>query len=135
MTTANEAKEAIYERFLTGFNGVPRERIAFDNEEPKTKGTSWVRLVVRGLGRGQDTLGKKPNRSFQSKASVFVQVYVVANTGVQVSDDLAKEAADLYEGESFSGLDFNEASINEIGPDGKWYQTQVEAEFSYYETK
>lgn len=136
MTTLNEAKEAVYARFAANFTGMTADRIAFDNEEFNEPGTGdWVRLSVRSTGRLQDTLGKSGNRRFRSTASVFVQVYTEANTGVKQSDTLAKEAADIFEGVSFGGLDFTAAVIRETGPDGKWYQTLVEAEFDYDEIK
>ncbi len=136
MTTLNEAKEAIYLRFTGNFTGVALAQIAFDNEELEEPATSdWVRLTVRGTGREQETLGKVGNRRFRSHASVFVQVYTEVNTGVQQGDALAKEAADIFEGVSFSGLDFQAADVRETGPDGKWYQHIVEAEFDYDEIK
>lgn len=137
MTTLNEAKEAIYERFVSLYTGVPSDRITFDNEEFEAgDGTDpWVRLAVRGIIRNQDTLGRKTNRRFRALASTFVQVYTEANIGVQQSDVLAQEAGDIFEGESFSGLDFRSAIIQETGPDGKWYQSVVEIEFNYDEIK
>ncbi len=136
MTTLNEAKEAAYQQFISNYNGVPLERIVFDDEAPPDdKGGSWVRVSVKNRGRKQETMGKKTNRRFKSAASVFVQVYTETDKGVKQSDTLATEAADVFEGESFSGLDFREAVIRETGPDGKWYQELVEAEFDYYEIK
>lgn len=136
MTTLNEAKEAIYLRFTDNFTGVTADRIAFDNEEFNTPDSgAWVRLVIRGLGRIQETLGKVGNRRFRTAAMVLVQVYTEVDTGVQQSDTLAKEAADIFEGVSFSGLDFQSAVIRETGPDGKWYQSVVESEFDYQEIK
>lgn len=137
MTTLNEAKEAIYERFVALYTGVPLNRITFDNEEFEAGDGNdpWVRVSVRGLSREQESLGRKTNRRFRSFASTFVQVYTEANTGVQISDNLATEAGNVFEGESFSGLDFLSAVIQETGPDGKWYQNLVEVEFSYDEIK
>lgn len=137
MTTSNEAKEAVYARFVANYTGVDVDtNLALDNEEfDEPEAAPWVRLTVRGLGRAQNTLGRSGNRRFRSRGLVFVQVYVPANTGVQQSDSLAKEAADLFEGVSFSGLDFRAADIQETGPDGKWFQTVVEAEFDYDEIK
>ena len=136
MTTANEAKEAIYQRFVDNFTGVTADRITFDNEEFEEPDTgAWVRLTVRGLGRAQNTLGKLGNRRFRATASLFVQVYTETNTGVKQSDTLTKEAADIYEGVSFSGLDFNSVEVNETGPEDKWYQSVVEAQFDYDEIK
>ena len=136
MTTLSAAKEAVYQRFVDNYTGVALDRITFDNEdfdEPDTG--NWVRLVVRNIGRAQDTLGKAGNRRFRSGATVFVQVYTEANTGVQQSDTLADEAAKIFEGVSFSGLDFRSAMVRETGPDGKWYQSVVEAPFEYDEIR
>ena len=136
MTTLSEAKEAVYQRFVDNYTGVTLDRIDFDNEDFKEPDTGdWVRLVVRSAARFQDTLGKSGNRKFRSMASVFVQVYTEANTGVKQSDTLATEAADIFEGVSFSGLDFRSAVVRETGPDGKWYQSVVEVEFDYEEIK
>lgn len=136
MTTSNEAKEAIYARFTAQFTGVAADRIAFDNEDIKSpKDEPWVRLVVRHLGRDQNTLGRAGNRRFRASALVLIQVYTVAGTGTKQSDELAKEAADIFEGVSFSGLDFRSATARETGPDGKWYQQVVEAPFDYDEIK
>jgi len=136
MTTLTEAKEAVYLRFTSNFTGVALDRIFFDNEEGEIPDTGdWVRLVVRSTARTQNTLGGVGNRRFRSTASVFVQVYTQANTGVKQSDILTKEAADIFEGVSFSGLDFQSAVIRETGPTGKWYQSVVEAEFEYDEIK
>lgn len=136
MTTLNEAKEAVYLRFTDNFTGVTADRIALDNEEfnAPSAGT-WVRLTVRSIARAQDTLGKVGNRRFRSTATVFVQVYTETNTGIQQSDALAKEAADIFEGVSFSGLDFRSATSRETGPDGRWYQAVVEAEFDFDEIR
>jgi len=136
MTTPNEAKEAVYLRFTSNFTGVTADRIALDNEEFDEPDTgAWVRLVVRTGPRAQDTLGKTGNRRFRTTNTVFVQVYTETDTGVKSGDTLAKEAADLFEGVSFSGLDFQAAQTRETGPTGKWYQHLVEAEFDYDEIK
>ena len=136
MTTLNEATEAIYDRFLTNFTGLSTDRINLDNEDFREPSSgAWVRLTVRGGPRTQETLGRKTNRRFRTAATVAVQVYVEADTGVKLSQDLAKEAADIFEGESFSGLDFFTVDTRRTGPTGRWYQTLVEAEFDFDEIK
>ena len=136
MTSLNDAKEAVYARFLAQYTGVTADRITFDNENFETPVTgSWVRLTVRNISRAQSTLGKKTNRRFRAQAIVFVQVYTEADTGVKLSGELAEEAQGIFEGESFSGLDFQSVTINETGPDGKWYQSIAEAPFSYDQIK
>lgn len=136
MTQLNEAKEAVYVRFVTMFTGVTSDRMAFDNEEFNQPETGdWVRLVVRSTARTQETLGQVGNRRFRATASVFVQVYTQVDTGVKQSDVLAKAAADVFDAVSFSGLDFQSAIVRETGPSGRWYQSVVEAEFDYDEIK
>lgn len=136
MTTLNEAREACYLRFTTLFTGVAAARIAFDNEEfDEPLDGNWVRLVVRSFVRAQDTLGKAGNRKFRSTASVLLQVYALTNTGVKQLDLLAEEAKNVFEGVSFSGLDFLAGDIRETGPDGKWNQYVVEIEFDFDEIK
>ncbi|MEE8608998.1 MAG: hypothetical protein V3S55_15445 [Nitrospiraceae bacterium] len=136
MTTLNQAREAVYSRFIAQFTGT--SNIVFDNEAPPFDTnvvTEWVRLAVRNIERAQDTIGVVGNRRYRSGALVFVQVYTRSDTGVQQSDTLTIEVVDIFEGVSFSGLDFNEAISKEIGPDGKWYQAVVEAQFDYDEIK
>jgi hypothetical protein len=136
MTTLNAAREAVYARFVANFAGTAN--LVFDNEEPGfdvDAVTAWVRLSVRGIVRSQDTLGAAGNRKFRATASAFVQVYTKSDTGVQQSDALAKEAADIFDAVGFGGLDFNAAQFKETGPDGKWYQQVVECPFDYDEIK
>ena len=131
MTVPLAAVEAIYQRFIA--SGIVAN-VVLDNEDIKFE-SAWARLVVRHSARAQDTIGRKTNRRFRSSASVLVQVYTPINTGVNNAHDLAKQVVDLFEGESFSGLDFTAAQTRESGSDGKWYQVVVEAPFDYDETK
>lgn len=134
MTTLDEATELVYQKFedewgITTVFTFENEQFDEPDEDP------WARVSVRQTIHGQSTLGKVGNRRYLSVASVFVQVYTRVNTGVQQGGVLAKQAADIYEGTSFSGLRFTNASTRPSGPDGKWYQHLMEAEFDYEETK
>ena len=137
MTTLDEATESVSARFLANYTGVTNNLVLFDNEEFENEPTSgaWVRVTVDQIDRNQDTLGKIGNRKFRSQAIVFVQVYTNANTGVQQGNVLAKQAADIFEGVSFSGLDFRAAKTTKIGIDGKWFRHLAEAPFDYDEIK
>lgn len=136
MTTLNEATEAVYQRFVTNFTGT--SNVVFRNEEPtfdpETVST-WVRLSVGTLARAQETLGRVGNRKYRPSASVVVQVYTRANTGVKQGETLAEEAKDVFEGTSFSGLDFNNGIVRNGPIEGKWQQHVAEVEFDYEEIK
>ena len=134
MTTINEARQAIYARFISQWG--TQTEFTFDNE-PFTEPVSdpWVRLAVRNTDGGQETLGQSGNRRYTRDASIFVQVFTLIDTGTQEADTLARIARNIFEGERFSGVFANDGTIREIGPDGKWYQTNVEIAFFYDEIK
>ncbi len=134
MTTLNEAREAVYSRFVTQWGTTTP--IVFDDEDfDEPADSPWVRLAVRNMVRGQETLGQVGNRRFRSTARVFVQVYTRTNVGVKQGDVLATQARDIFEATSFEGLDFNDGVVRETGPDGKWYQHVVDIAFDYDEIK
>jgi hypothetical protein len=134
--TLNEAREAIYLRFSTNFSGVSSSRVSFENEEfAEPDEGSWVRITIRVIGRGQNTLGKRGNRKFRTKAILYAQVFTEFNTGTQEAESLMKEIADIFEGESFSGVDFTDALQRTGIEDDKWKISNVEAEFDFDEIK
>lgn len=134
MTTLDEATEIVYQRFVDEWGATTV--FTLENEEFKEPDEDpWVRVSVRQLSRGQSTLGKVGGRRYLSLASAFVQVYTRANTGVQQGGVLAKQAADVFEGVSLSGLRFMDTVVRETGVDGKWYQHVMEVNFDYEETR
>lgn len=134
MTTLGEARESVYSRFVTEWAATTP--FVFGNEElEEPTDDPWVRVTVRNLSRGQETMGRTGNRRFRSAASVFVQVYTRTNVGVEQGDGLAVQARDIFEATSFSGLDFNDGVVRESAPEGKWYQHLAEIAFDYDEIK
>lgn len=134
MSSINEAREAIYSRFNTEW--AARTEFTFDNErfDAPVNG-SWVRLVVRNIVSNQETLGRMGNRKFNRQGSIICQVFVDSNTGLQNSDTLTEAIRTIFEGVSFNGVYANDCVIREIGPDGKWFQTNVETFFFYDDIK
>lgn len=134
MTTLNEARQAVYDRFVTNWG--TRTTFTFENEEFDEPATGdWVRVSVKQTASGQETLGPKTQRKYIRNASVMVQVFTPTNIGKTTADGHATTAAGIFEGESFSGLNCNDALIREGGQDGKWDITLVEVAFFYEETK
>lgn len=138
MTTLNEARLAVATRFLAQYTGVASGRIVLQNEdEDFSEDTTipWIRLSVLDQVRTQQTLGKVTNRRYLSLAQVFVQIFTETGIGMNTGDNLATEALGIFEGVSFSGLDFNDGLARQAGADGKWYQHIVEVNFDYDEIK
>lgn len=137
MTTYLEAKERIYETFDTDFTTTAN--VTFDNEKyDPPDNTSWVRLAVRHTGRQQESLGPVAGRKFESFGSVFVQCFAPLDTGAKTADTLAQAAQAVFEGKTIGAaerLRFTSVSIVEVGPGEDWHQVNVEAFFTYTETK
>ena len=133
MTTPIEAREAIYNQFITAWGTTTP--FTFDNEKFAAPNVAWARLTVRNSESIQRTLGAPGNRRFRRVGSVFIQLFDLVDGGMSTLDTLTKTARDIFEGVSFSGLDFTNVVSRESGADGKWFQVVVEAFFDYEETK
>jgi hypothetical protein len=70
---------------------------------------------------------------------VIVQVFapLTAGEGLTQAEALAIIARDAFEGKTAGAgqVWFRNVAINEIGPDGPWFQINVSADFLYDETK
>jgi len=140
MTTPNEAKEAIYSRFITEWGS--ETAYVFGNEEftpPEATGASaasWVRLLVREIpGGGQETLGKKGSRKYERIGQIILMIYALPDRGEQRADELARIFRDAFEGEKFSGVYCFNCQVIESGNEGLWYRVNAFAEIKFYETK
>lgn len=137
--TLPQARRLVYQRWLDewvtpGGNPVT----TFDNEafsEPPA--TSWVWLRVRHPTPGEQwTLGPPGRRKFRRRAICEVQIRCPVDRGLAELDGHAQRARAIFEGVQLAGgLRFLDVSTRELGSDGRWYTTVVEAELEYYETK
>lgn len=135
MTLLDDAREAVYQRFVDNWSSTP---YVFDNEDSADLdggAVAWARLSVRETAGGQETLGPTGGRKYRRQASAFVQVFTPVNAGMKAAGDLAAAARAIFEGTSFGDLDFNNARVSDTGPDDKWQTTLVEAVFDFTETK
>ena len=135
MTTYNDAKQAIIDRFVAQTSLAP-PRYTFDNEnyqEPED-GLPWARVTVRHTGGNQRTLGPVGLRRFDRRGSVFIQIMTSSDTGTSAGDLLAEASRAIFEATSFSGLDFHNADIRVTPGDSTWWTTLVECPFQYQET-
>lgn len=138
MTSLNDARGRIYGAFLAAWSATPATSITFDNEkyDPPAAG-DWARLTVRHNARQQESLGGTGSRKFESGGTVFIQCFAPLDTGAARADALAQDAQGIFEGMTLlpEGIRFTSAVVREIGSTDDWYQINVEAEFTYTETK
>lgn len=136
--TINEAREAIYQKFVDNVPAGIGTNFTFSNEKftPPTD-APWARLTVVHEQSGDPTLGPPGGnkRKFLRRGRVLVQVYDSADTGTRALDLLADQIRDIFEGTQLSGIDFISADVRESGQDGEWMQYIVDAPFQYQQTK
>lgn len=132
--TMNEAREAIYQRWVTQWAGATP--ITFANEEfvPPTD-APWARLSVIHEDGILDSFGVAGARKFLRQGRVLIQLFDSVNQGLRSLDLLTATARDIFEGTQFSGLYFRSVDVRESGQDGEWLQFVVDAPFQYQETK
>ena len=133
--TANEAKIAVITMFTTGWNNATL--IDAENEKfTEPESDPWVRITIRNLPGGQSTMGKDGNRKYERKALVFIQVFTPVGTGTADADLLAQDAQTILESKRLSIQSWTgNATIREVGAEGKWYAINVETELNYEEIK
>lgn len=97
----------------------------------------WCRVTIRHNSSRQRTLaGATGRRIFTRKGTIVVQVFEVGGRGLPATTDLAKIILDAYEGvTSPGGVWFRDVTLNEIGQDGSFFQTNIVAGFEYDEVK
>jgi len=97
----------------------------------------WARITVRHLTGEQATLSNESGvRRWRRTGIVTVQVFTAFGTGLSTNDELSMIAARAFEGASTSsGVWFRNVSVQEIGQDEAWFQTNVVAEFEYDEVR
>ncbi len=136
--TINEAREAIYQRWIDNTPSGFGANFAFANEKfTAPDDAPWARLTVLHEQGDAPTFGPPGGnkRKFRRRGRVLIQVYDQVDQGTRVLDLLADESRDIFEGTQFSGLYFISADIRESGQDGEWMQLIVDAPFDYFETK
>ena len=127
----NEAVQSLYSRVLDNYS-LDGDRILLDGEgDDEPESGDWIRLSVRYSTAPQVTLGRKDNRKFDRNGRLFVQVFTDAEIGRSNSDALVNELVDLFEGESFGGINIRNVETRETGADGKWYIQLVECLFQF----
>lgn len=135
MPTLNEAREAIYQRWADN-SPLPSAQYVFEANafSPPTL-NPWARVSVLHVESEQETLGPSGSRRFLRPGSAIVKLYGRKDRGRRELDLLAQSSRAVFEGTSFSGLNFMGATAREGQDEGEWLVAVIEAPFFYEETK
>lgn len=133
--TPDQVNEAIQERFKLAWGTTTI--FTLENEKFTQPGAdvSWVRLSVRHFGGGQFTLGPKGQRKYNRIGMIIGQVFTPLIKGTQSGASLAHAFRAIFEGERFSDVYAWDGRLVPVGPDGKHFQTNVEIDITFEETK
>ncbi len=123
------AANTIRSEFNTNFTAydVAWENVHFTppQEDP------WVRLTIReGEGFAAGFAGGT-NR-YRHPGNVIVQVFAPVGTGDGKAREIADSVAAIFRGKRLSGIRFFDAPyVQTVGPDGDWFQVNVQLPFEY----
>ena len=97
----------------------------------------WVWVSIEHAGGRQASLSSGTGQARFERNGIFTaRIFVAAGKGLQDALPLAKVVADAFEGNSApGGVWFRNVRMNEVGRDGKFFQVNVLAEFTYDEIK
>lgn len=118
--------KTIRTHFADHFDRAP---IAWPNVdfEPQPR-EAWVRLTI--LDSAGRQVATAPPR-FRRSGVVVVQVFVPDGTGDAAAREIADEVARVFQGSTIDGVRFGASSIEHVGPDGGWFQLNVQQVFEY----
>ncbi|PHS61183.1 MAG: hypothetical protein COB09_18520 [Thalassobium sp.] len=134
MTTLNEARQVVYNTFVDDWGDeTPYDLEDDDFTEPESG--NWVRLTIKGLPGGQESLNSKGKRRYIRRQLLVVEVYGQPRTGEYNEDVYAERIRDLFEGETIGGVVFNDGDIMPEGTKNNWRRVSVTVQFQYYEIK
>lgn len=104
---------------------------------PPDDNRSWARVTIQHIGGRQSSLsGALGVQRYERTGILTVQIFVPAGEDLSEAHILAKVVIDAYEGvASPRQVWFRNARMNEIGPDGDFYQVNVLVDFTYTENK
>ena len=138
INTVQEARDEILAHFTTAWNagaGATIPLIYSDREADLPADGSFARVTLQHSNFNHATLGGRLSggQRFRRNGIVTVQVFTPSDDGLGLSDTLGDLALSIFEGQATGSdrVEFRNTSLNEIGHDGAWHQTNVLADFNY----
>lgn len=104
---------------------------------PSGNSDPWARLTVRhNAGNLVSLTGGLSTQRYVREGTLFVQIFVPSGESLSEAYSLAELVSTAYEGETTpNGVWFKNVRVNEVGPDGHWFQVNLLIDFTYDEIK
>lgn len=130
--TEAQALETMTQRWIDAW--VPlRPTVPYTFEgEPFDSVDAWARVTFVHTVRRQVTMGSDGARKFESRGTIFVQLFGPPNQGVKLLAELADDVRKVFEGRRLATeLTTYAGSSREVPTDGRWLQKSVTIPFLY----
>ena len=137
--------EQAYDEVLTTFKtawDVPGHPVDYPNVTPTLTvppagdSSPWARVTITGLPPSARSLTGLSTARYTRNGLLIVQIFVPLGEGLAEAYNLSKIVADAFEGvHTPRQVWFRNVRVQEIGPDGEWFQTNVLVDFTYDEVK
>jgi hypothetical protein len=96
----------------------------------------WARVNITHEDEAAGSLsGATGTQRWTRSGFLSVQVFTPTGEGLSNGHALTKIVQDAFEGQTVDGIWFRNVRVNEIGPDGDYYQINVLIDFTYDEIK
>ena len=133
--TYNEAKDEIFALFKTAWDTVGWN-VIYQNigsqQVPEGQSDPWARVQIIHATGGNDAIG---DSLMIREGTFWAQIFVPLGEGLKEGYDLAKVVSDAFDGKRSLNVWFRNGRINEVGPDGEWFQINYLVDFEYNEVK
>lgn len=137
--TQSAAIDAIYKRVIDNWTATA---FLFDEDEKDSNGVDlaqgtdpWVRWTVRHTDSALNTFGNTGNRRYLREGILTASILTLEKNGRGAGDEYLDTARTLFEGVCVDGIDYQDATTQEVGVDGKWYIINLDIAFDYYQIK
>lgn len=133
-TTITEAQADIFSivQAVANANGVATRYEAMPGSVP-TSETIWIRPTLRHATGGQVSLtGATGSIKWSREGTLWVQIFAPMGGGLSAAYEFAQKVLTAYQGvHTEHCVWFRNHRINEVGPDGEFYQINVLIDFIY----
>ncbi len=137
MTFAADAK-AIRVRFDARWSALqPNVPIKFQNVGGSTTpdATAWVRLTVLTGDSRQESMGARSGGTYNNPGIAVVQIFTPVGEGDGEARSLADTVGRIFRGfseTSTGNILFGAPMLTNVGPDGRFFQMNVDVPFDSY---
>lgn len=133
--TVAEARDAMSALVVSLWNtAAPGAILLYDNQRdqhPPKNASLWGRLHIKHDDRDRVTLGSGASALFRSVGALYVQVFVPPGSGTAVIEGVASALVAGLQDADVPGIRLYRVRSNDVGPDGTFYQMNVELNFQY----